>query len=260
VHWVRLRVYGHGRARGRVWVHVGVSGCAWACLGARGRVWVRVWVCVHECVSVTERVSVSERLYMMVFRTRVVGSPGHGRVLCACATEGWHRVVDKVITSDVQLYSHATHHVCHPSPFFILMTQAALSCQPLPASEREALAAGLEALPVKQLEAALGLVLPRMAPGLLAGGVAGGGGGGGATANGNNGNSSSEVGGCHACGWQTVGGVGRDPEWWGKPAKKGDHAAVGSFGPGAAPHGTGTVGWWCGWQRRRWCHWQRQQQ
>jgi hypothetical protein len=45
----------------------------------------------------------------------------------------------------------------------------------------------------KQLEAALGLVLPRMAPGLLAGGVGGGGGSGGATANGKNANSSSEV-------------------------------------------------------------------
>lgn len=80
--------------------------------------------------------------------------------------------------------------------------QAALSCQPLPASEREALAAGLEALPVKQLEAALGLVLPRMAPGLLAGGVAGGGGGG-ATANGN---SSNEVRSVYACGYSNVGG------------------------------------------------------
>ena len=83
--------------------------------------------------------------------------------------------------------------------------QAALSCQPLPTSEREALAAGLEALPVKQLEAALGLVLPRMAPGLLAGGVAGGGGGG-ATANGNNGNSSNEVRSVDACGYSNVGG------------------------------------------------------
>lgn len=52
--------------------------------------------------------------------------------------------------------------------------QAALCCEPLPTAERAALAEGLQGLPLKQLEAALGLVLPRMAPGLLAGGGAAG--------------------------------------------------------------------------------------
>eukprot|EP00775_Hariotina_reticulata_P006372 gene6372-6604_t len=44
-----------------------------------------------------------------------------------------------------------------------LRVQAALCCEPLPTSSRVELAAGLEALPLKQLEAALGLVMPRLA-------------------------------------------------------------------------------------------------
>lgn len=40
--------------------------------------------------------------------------------------------------------------------------QAALCCEPLPAAAREELAAGLAGLPQRQLEAALGLVLPRL--------------------------------------------------------------------------------------------------
>lgn len=47
--------------------------------------------------------------------------------------------------------------------------QAALGCEPLAAAARVSLAAGLDALPLKQLEAALGLVLPRMASGLWEG-------------------------------------------------------------------------------------------
>jgi len=57
-------------------------------------------------------------------------------------------------------------------PVCLSSLQAALCCQPLPAAERVALAEGLQSLPLKQLEGALGLVLPRMAPGLLAGGGA----------------------------------------------------------------------------------------
>jgi hypothetical protein len=53
----------------------------------------------------------------------------------------------------------------------LVVLQAALCCEPLSAADRVALAEGLQALPLKQLEAALGLVLPRMAPALLAGGV-----------------------------------------------------------------------------------------
>jgi hypothetical protein len=60
----------------------------------------------------------------------------------------------------------------------VLVTQAALCCEPLPPAERAALAQGLSALASKQLEAALGLVLPRMAPGLLAAGGAAGAGAG----------------------------------------------------------------------------------
>jgi hypothetical protein len=88
-----------------------------------------------------------------------------------------------------------------------LPSQAALCCEPLPAAEREALAQGLQGLPLKQLEAALGLVLPRMAPGLLAGGVAAAA----AAANGSNG--ISEVRGVPCVLW--VGGVVGQGGWLG---------------------------------------------
>lgn len=131
---------------------------------------------------------------------------------CTLAS-GWVSPVGATASSPA-LVRHLTHHrpVCLRCLLLLLLAfiplQAALCCEPLPAAEREALAQGLQGLPLKQLEAALGLVLPRMAPGLLAGGVAAA-----AAANGSNG--STEVRGvCWSggwCGWGQAGGLGVRP-------------------------------------------------
>jgi hypothetical protein len=55
-------------------------------------------------------------------------------------------------------HSHSIRH----SKLLCAVLQAALCCEPLPAAAREELAAALQGLPQKQLEAALGLVLPRL--------------------------------------------------------------------------------------------------
>jgi ABC-type amino acid transport system permease subunit len=64
--------------------------------------------------------------------------------------------------STVTASKRTTHHLASLFCSDRIFLQAALCCEPLPAAAREALAGGLQALPQRQLEAALGLVLPRL--------------------------------------------------------------------------------------------------